>query len=379
MAVPSKAEERCDSATEASEEAAAHDEGGGSGDDTEESDYDPFKEEPDYDPFAPGVEEQPPSAPVVNLAGPDAGSSVPTGPQHEDDFEELNSLIEMLRAREAEAAAHAEAPVAPAAPAAASTGSQRAPVHFSFNSKGPAAAAATAAAAVPSSSSASTSAARAASRPVIAAAVSAKASAKVSAKASAASNTKASATAPAPEKARSTLPGPTIDTGEDPRLRRPRPQSRYEFNPVTSRWEPVQEQASSAPPSASRGSDPRLRPPPRRPDPGAGGRPADPRLADRDGVPMGVRRKHIISECEAQASQDARGGHCDFQQALAVRLALRFESRPTDMLSTMAEAGLPAAKDQRSTVKALMRLCHPDKCRHPEAKRAMQILGPLLV
>ena len=65
----------------------------------------------------------------------------------------------------------------------------------------------------------------------------------------------------------------------------------------------------------------------------------------------------------------------------------------------MSEAGLPAAKDQRSTVKTIMRLCHPDKCRsalhslrlfssalplfpirgkHPEAKRAMQILGPLL-
>ena len=61
-----------------------------------------------------------------------------------------------------------------------------------------------------------------------------------------------------------------------------------------------------------------------------------------------------------------------------MRLALRFESQPADILSAMRDAGLPTARDQRSTVKAIMRLCHPDKCRHPEAKRAMQILSPLL-
>lgn len=86
----------------------------------------------------------------------------------------------------------------------------------------------------------------------------------------------------------------------------------------------------------------------------------------------------MIKECEAQAKADSAKGLCDFPQALAVRLALRFESRPKDILTSMVEAGLPAAKDQRSTVKAIMRLCHPDKCKHPDAKKAMQILSPLL-
>ncbi|CAE7413520.1 F23F12.8 [Symbiodinium sp. CCMP2456] len=86
----------------------------------------------------------------------------------------------------------------------------------------------------------------------------------------------------------------------------------------------------------------------------------------------------VIAECEAEARADASSGSCSVAQALAVRLALRFESRPKDILVSMSEAGLPAAKDQRSTVKTIMRLCHPDKCKHPEAKRAMQILGPLL-
>jgi len=107
----------------------------------------------------------------------------------------------------------------------------------------------------------------------------------------------------------------------------------------------------------------------------AGGGFAHHRMAEGDPRP---RKSYIIAECEAEAKADAASGFCEFMQALAVRLALRFESRPAGILSSMAEAGLPAAKDQRSTVKAIMRLCHPDKCKHPEAKRAMQILSPLL-
>jgi hypothetical protein len=86
----------------------------------------------------------------------------------------------------------------------------------------------------------------------------------------------------------------------------------------------------------------------------------------------------VLAEVEAQAREDVATLRCDHSQALAVRLALRFETRPADILSTMKRAGLPAAKDQRSTVKAIMRLCHPDKCKHPEAKKAMQIMQPLL-
>lgn len=85
-----------------------------------------------------------------------------------------------------------------------------------------------------------------------------------------------------------------------------------------------------------------------------------------------------LAECEAIARDDVEKGLATYPQALAVRLALRFEERPAAILRVMTEAGLPAAKDQRSTVKAIMRLCHPDKCKHPEAKRAAQVLARLL-
>jgi len=90
------------------------------------------------------------------------------------------------------------------------------------------------------------------------------------------------------------------------------------------------------------------------------------------------RRVDHLAEVKAQAREDTARGLCEHSQALAVRLALRFEAQPTEILGSLAKAGLPAAKDQRSTVKAIMRLCHPDKCKHPEAKKAMQILQPLL-
>lgn len=93
--------------------------------------------------------------------------------------------------------------------------------------------------------------------------------------------------------------------------------------------------------------------------------------------PEAVKRRHI-AECTSEAEADAGKGVCEFQQALAVRLALRFEEKPEEMLWSMAEVGLPAGPDQRATVKALLRLCHPDKCRHPDAKRAVQAIGPLL-
>lgn len=89
-------------------------------------------------------------------------------------------------------------------------------------------------------------------------------------------------------------------------------------------------------------------------------------------------KRRFILQCSEEAKADADSGVCDYLQALAVRLALRFEERPEEMVASMAQAGLPAGADQRTTVKALLRLCHPDKCRHPDAKKAVQILGPLL-
>lgn len=98
----------------------------------------------------------------------------------------------------------------------------------------------------------------------------------------------------------------------------------------------------------------------------------------RSGADAEILKKRIIAECVAEARTDTKPGFCEYPQALVVRLALRFEEKPDAMLANMAQAGLPAGADQRTTVKALMRLCHPDKCHHPEAKKAMQILGPLL-
>eukprot|EP00747_Dinoflagellata_sp_TGD_P194352 gnl/TRDRNA2_/TRDRNA2_61654_c0_seq2.p1 gnl/TRDRNA2_/TRDRNA2_61654_c0~~gnl/TRDRNA2_/TRDRNA2_61654_c0_seq2.p1 ORF type:complete len:346 (+),score=62.09 gnl/TRDRNA2_/TRDRNA2_61654_c0_seq2:57-1094(+) len=88
-------------------------------------------------------------------------------------------------------------------------------------------------------------------------------------------------------------------------------------------------------------------------------------------------KRRIIAQCSMQARVDAHGGACEFPLALAVRLVLRFEDRPADVLPFMVQAGLPLGEDKRTAVKALLRLCHPDKCPHPEAKRAVQILAPL--
>ncbi|CAE7232860.1 unnamed protein product [Symbiodinium sp. KB8] len=92
-----------------------------------------------------------------------------------------------------------------------------------------------------------------------------------------------------------------------------------------------------------------------------------------------VSQQQIISECSSRAWDDAEGGCCSYAQALAVRLALRFEAQPEHLLPTMEKTGLPTSGDgARAAVKMLLRLCHPDKCGHPEAKKAVQILGPLL-
>ncbi|CAE7524441.1 unnamed protein product [Symbiodinium sp. CCMP2456] len=92
-----------------------------------------------------------------------------------------------------------------------------------------------------------------------------------------------------------------------------------------------------------------------------------------------VSQQQIISECSSRAWDDAEGGCCSYAQALAVRLALRFEAQPEHLLPTMEKTGLPVSGDgARAAVKMLLRLCHPDKCGHPEAKKAVQILGPLL-
>lgn len=151
-----------------------------------------------------------------------------------------------------------------------------------------------------------------------------------------------------------------LDTGEQFQKAKPKPKTHYHFNHATQRWEP-----KAAPPS-----------PPREPSRGDRFQRELPSRNTPASPPRQAPRKLVIAECEAEARADAANSFCSFSQALAVRLALRFESRPKDILVSMSEAGLPAAKDQRSTVKTIMRLCHPDKCKHPDAKRAMQILGP---
>lgn len=90
-------------------------------------------------------------------------------------------------------------------------------------------------------------------------------------------------------------------------------------------------------------------------------------------------QQRIISECAYKAWEDSEApGGCSYAQALAVRLAIRFEAQPQNLLPTMEKTGLPMQGGSRATVKMLLRLCHPDKCSHPEAKRAVQILGPVL-
>eukprot|EP00931_Biecheleriopsis_adriatica_P080005 TRINITY_DN53360_c0_g1_i1.p1 TRINITY_DN53360_c0_g1~~TRINITY_DN53360_c0_g1_i1.p1 ORF type:complete len:374 (+),score=65.51 TRINITY_DN53360_c0_g1_i1:105-1226(+) len=84
-------------------------------------------------------------------------------------------------------------------------------------------------------------------------------------------------------------------------------------------------------------------------------------------------------QAQREAQLDVKEYSCALPQALVVRLALRLEQTPNVILPCMEKAGLPAAEDRRTTVRALLRLCHPDKCSHPEAKRAVQIIGPLLV
>lgn len=166
----------------------------------------------------------------------------------------------------------------------------------------------------------------------------------------------------------------SLDAGE-PERPKPKRKMEYQFNSSTDRWEPMPVEKSSRPlpeAAATRGR-------------GAAAAPAasasrlPPRHAPQPAVADPRRRVDALAEVQTQAREDAAKGLCDHSQALVVRLALSMESRPRDILSTMKRAGLPAAKDQRSTVKAIMRLCHPDKCKHPEAKKAMQILQPLLI
>eukprot|EP00913_Durusdinium_trenchii_P017596 g16537.t1 len=87
-------------------------------------------------------------------------------------------------------------------------------------------------------------------------------------------------------------------------------------------------------------------------------------------------QQRIISECAYKAWEDAEGGSCSYAAALAVRLAIRFEAQPHNLLPTMEKTGLPMLGGPRATVKMLLRLCHPDKCNHPEdlLKRAFVVL-----
>lgn len=297
------------------------------------------------------------------------------------------ALVAMLRAVGSEApqgtAAPPPAPLAPPAPA---------PSAPSAAPAAPAAAAATAAAAAAASAP---SAPRQDLLPTGSAA-----------SASSRSRSRASLpTAAAPAEPR--LPTRPLQTEEEERATsRPRASASYEYNAASKRWEPSKEPTpapKAAPKEEAKGYKARLcqsfvswgdcafgascnfahgehelRDPVARAGGAAGGEPqhqdtVGPRLR-----PEKAPKSYVIAECEAEARADVARGYGSYPQALAVRLALRFEGRPADILDTMAEAGLPASKDQRSTVKAIMRLCHPDKCKHPEAKRAMQVLVPLL-
>jgi len=192
----------------------------------------------------------------------------------------------------------------------------------------------------------------------------------------------------------------------------------YEYNPATCRWEPIdvrkkvaEEQAvhpgggisfnwRPKQPPAQWNAVPKQQPPWQSARPpwqstqaglGASGyaqeattpRPAGkPAMASSAAAAQNqgttVKKNSVIQQCSAEAKQDQKSGVCDYPQAMAVRLVIRNEQKPAHIFHCMAEAGLAAGKDHRSTVKAIMKLCHPDKCKHPEAKKAMQILAPLL-
>lgn len=101
--------------------------------------------------------------------------------------------------------------------------------------------------------------------------------------------------------------------------------------------------------------------------------------AELKGVGAENLRRRCVAQCILMARNDAKQEVCSYPQALVVRLALRCEERlQVDLLDCVAKAGLPMSNDKRTTVRALLRLCHPDKCKHPEAKKAVQILSPLL-
>ncbi|CAJ1401624.1 unnamed protein product [Effrenium voratum] len=89
-------------------------------------------------------------------------------------------------------------------------------------------------------------------------------------------------------------------------------------------------------------------------------------------------QQQVIAECAYKAWEDALQGLCSYAQSLSVRLALRFEAQPNQLLPTMEKAGLPiAGEGARAAVKMLLRLCHPDKCGHPEARgEVCQAISP---
>eukprot|EP00434_Breviolum_minutum_P001372 symbB.v1.2.001205.t1/scaffold66.1/size357995/8 len=68
-------------------------------------------------------------------------------------------------------------------------------------------------------------------------------------------------------------------------------------------------------------------------------------------------QQRIISECAYKAWEDSEApGGCSYAQALAVRLAIRFEAQPQNLLPTMEKTGLPMSGGSRATVKMLLRL-----------------------
>eukprot|EP00403_Amphidinium_massartii_P035925 CAMPEP_0178434114 /NCGR_PEP_ID=MMETSP0689_2-20121128/33257_1 /TAXON_ID=160604 /ORGANISM="Amphidinium massartii, Strain CS-259" /LENGTH=1417 /DNA_ID=CAMNT_0020056169 /DNA_START=102 /DNA_END=4355 /DNA_ORIENTATION=- len=194
----------------------------------------------------------------------------------------------------------------------------------------------------------------------------------------------------------------------------------YEYNGATKRWEPKSTARQAAAPAAGHASSSFGRPPwqsqgaqPRPPWQAAASAPAEgsrfgqcrnfalgncmfgarcryshdvgpskPAAAAAAPAPAFAaqtpRKTSALAQCASEAKLDQKSGVCEYAQALAVRLVVRFENKPSEIFSSMAEAGIASGKDNRSTVKAIMRLCHPDKCKHPEAKKAMQILAPLL-
>ena len=93
----------------------------------------------------------------------------------------------------------------------------------------------------------------------------------------------------------------------------------------------------------------------------------------------GPRFQAALRECEVAARQDSedptwKSQGLRYDQALAVRVVLRFGGQ--DALTVLEKARTEGRKEapEVGSEKRLKILLHPDKCKHPEAQTAFQIL-----